>query len=108
MTIFKDWFIFLGSAITILCNIALPFTYELDKPTIKIGETTTLTVRLPLAKDGSVPQLFEDLVVDHPDLKLFHLSIFKVCLSCKLVIILNGLCIEDNFINTIFMDSFLM
>ncbi|NBX93692.1 MAG: hypothetical protein EB078_04275 [Proteobacteria bacterium] len=72
MTIFKDWFIFLGSAITILCNIALPFTYELDKPTIKIGETTTLTVRLPLAKDGSVPQLFEDLVVDHPDLKLLE------------------------------------
>jgi hypothetical protein len=72
MITYKDWFIFLVNALLLLADSSFAITFELNKPTIQIGETTTLKINIPHEEDGSSPQIFEDLLTDNPNIKLLE------------------------------------
>lgn len=72
MITYKEWFIFLANVLLLLADSSFAITFELDKPTIQIGETTTLKISIPHQEEGSSPLIFEELLTNSPHLKLLE------------------------------------
>lgn len=72
MTIYKDWYIFLVVASFFLALPLRAFEFELSESTIRVGQSTFLTLRLPHSSPGTPPILFEDLLNQHKEIKLLE------------------------------------
>lgn len=72
MIIYKDWYNFLVVASFFLALPLRAFEFELSDPTIQVGQSSFLTVRLPHSSPGTQPVLFEDLLSQHKEIKLLE------------------------------------
>lgn len=72
MTTYKDLSIFwvVGSFLWACLSFGLEFS--IDKSTIEVGEPAILSVRLPKTSASEKPEVFEDFLTQHKDLKLLE------------------------------------